>query len=140
MRDSRSVEHKGIVEKVDDKLIRVGFTAHSACSGCHAKGVCSLSEVESKFVEIKQDGRDLKVGDRVDILLQQNQGFRALWLGYVLPFIVMVTTLIIVVAATDREGLAGLVGVAVLLPYYLGLYFLRDKVREKFEFKIRKTE
>lgn len=140
MRDSRPVEHKGIVERVDDKLVRVGFTAHSACSGCHAKGVCSLSEVESKFVEVSNDGSGLEVGDKVDILLQQRQGFRALWLGYVLPFIIMVSTLIVVVTITDREGLAGLIGIAVLVPYYTVLYLLRGRIREKFEFKIRKTE
>jgi len=139
MRDSRSVEHKGVVEKVDGAMVRVGFAAQSACSGCHAKGTCSLSEVDAKFVEVKNDSMELNVGDSVDIILQQRQGFRALWLGYVLPFLIMVTSLIVVVAITDREGLAGLIGISVLVPYYLGLYILRDRVREKFEFKIRKT-
>ncbi len=139
MQDNRSVEHKGVVEEVNDDQIRVGFISHSACSSCHAKGVCSLSEVENKYVEVRNGGSEFKVGDNVDILLQQRQGFNALWLGYVLPFILMVLTLIIVMAITEREGLAGLTGVLVLLPYYLGLYFFRDKVKEKFDFKIRKT-
>ncbi len=139
MRDNTSVEHKGVVEKIDGRIIRVGFVSHSACSGCHAKGVCSLSEVENKYVEVIHDGSELIVGDSVDILLEQKQGFTALWLGYVLPFIVMVLTLVIVMATTGREGLAGLSGVLILVPYYLVLYILRDRVREKFEFKIRKT-
>ena len=119
MQDSRSVEHKGVVEEVNDDQIRVGFISHSACSSCHAKGVCSLSEIENKYVEVRNDGSEFKVGDNVDILLQQRQGFKALWLGYVLPFILMVLTLILVMAITEREGLAGLTGVLVLLPYYL---------------------
>jgi len=139
MRDNRSVEHKGVVEKVNDNIVRVGFVAHSACSGCHAKGVCSLSEVENKFVEVNSDGNSYEVGERVDIILQQKQGFHALWLGYILPFIIMVTVLIVVIAITEREGLAGLMSVGILIPYYFVLYFLRDKVKEKFEFKLRKT-
>jgi sigma-E factor negative regulatory protein RseC len=139
MRDKGSVEHKGVVEEVNDNLVRVGFVAHSACSGCHARGVCSLSEVENKFVEVRDDDNSYKTGDRVDILLQKSQGFRALWLGYILPFILMVAVLLIAVAITGREGLAGLLSVGVLVPYYLGLYILRERVKQKFEFKIRKT-
>ena len=139
MQDNRSVEHKGVVEAINGKVVRVGFAAHSACSACHAKGVCSLSEVESKFVEVKNTGREFTVGDAVDILLQEKQGFRALWLGYVLPFLIMTATLILLVLATGREGLAGLSALGVLIPYYLGLYLFRGKVKEKFEFKIRKT-
>ena len=51
----------------------------------------------------------------------------------------MVTTLIIVMAVTEREGVAGISGVLILMPYYLGLFLFKDKVKEKFEFKLRKT-
>jgi len=139
MRDNSSVEHKGVVEEINGDVIRVGFVAHSACSACHARGACSLSDVESKYVEVERKGTEYIIGEKVDILLKQKQGFKALWLGYILPFIVMVLTLIIVMAVTDREGLAGLAGISILIPYYLGLYFFRDRIREKFEFIIRKT-
>ena len=139
MRDKTSVEHKGIVEEINDQVIRVGFVSHSACSGCHARGACSLSDVESKYVEVNSKGGEYSVGENVDILLKQSQGFKALWLGYVLPFLIMVFTLIVVMAISNREGLAGLAGISVLVPYYLGLYFFRDRVKEKFEFIIRKT-
>ena len=139
MPNNNSVEHQGVVEKVDENQIRVGFVSHSACSGCHARGACSLSDVESKYVEADSKGIEYVVGEEVEILLKQRQGFKALWLGYVLPFIIMVLTLIVVMAVTEREGLAGLAGIFVLVPYYLGLYIFRDKVKEQFEFIIRKT-
>lgn len=139
MPNNSSVEHQGVVEKVDGSQVRVGFVSHSACSGCHARGACSLSDLDSKYVDVNSKGNDYYVGEKVDILLKQRQGFKALWLGYVLPFIIMVLTLIIVMEVTDREGLAGLAGISALVPYYLGLYIFRDKVKEKFEFIIRKT-
>ena len=139
MPNKSSVEHQGVVEKVDENLIRVGFVSQSACSGCHARGACSLSDLESKYVEVANNGTEYAVGEKVNILLQQRQGFKALWLGYVLPFIVMVLTLIIIMEVTGREGLAGLAGISVLVPYYFGLYLFREKVKEKFEFIIRKT-
>ena len=73
MPDDRSVEHFGVVEKVSDQIIRVGFVSHSACSGCHAKGACSLSDVESKYVEVNNNDTGLQVGDAVNIILQQKQ-------------------------------------------------------------------
>jgi len=139
MRSKASVEHKGVVEKISDSVIRVGFVSHSACSGCHAKGACSLSDVENKYVDIKNEGGSYQPGEPVDIILEQKQGFRALWLGYILPLLVMLTTLLIVVAITGREGLAGIIAVLILIPYYVLLYLFRNKVKEKFEFKIRKS-
>lgn len=140
MRSIGSVEHDGVVVDVTDRKIRVDFIAKSACSGCHAKGACALSDVESKFVEVNNEGTLLEVGNTVKIILQQKQGFRALWIGYVLPLFLMVTTLIIVLSISGREGLAGISGVLILIPYYLALYFRKDKIREKFEFILKKTE
>jgi len=89
MSDKAVVEHKGVVQEFDSEMIKVGFVSHSACSACHARGACSLSEVEDKFVEIANNRSDIKIGDEVNIVLQQNQGFKALWFGYVLPFLVL---------------------------------------------------
>lgn len=139
MRSKASVEHKGVVEKISDSVIRVGFVSHSACSGCHARGACSLSDVENKYVDIKNEGGSYLPGDPVDIILEQKQGFMALWLGYILPLLVMLAALLIVVAITGREGLAGIIAVLILMPYYVLLYLFRNKVKEKFEFKIRKS-
>src|SRR5210317_1608689 len=100
MPKNSSVEHQGVVEKVDESLVRVGFVSHSACSGCHARGACSLSDVESKYVEVERGDNEYVIGEKVNILLQQRQGFKALWLGYVLPFIIMVVTLISIMSLT----------------------------------------
>ena len=53
MRARASIEHLGRVESICDNLIRVGFVSHSSCSSCHAKGVCAVSDVDSKYIEVK---------------------------------------------------------------------------------------
>lgn len=138
--NQQSVLHRGVVESIVGERVRVRFVAHSACSGCHAKGVCNLSEVENKFVEVPQRNLDLTVGEEVDILLERNLGLRAVLFGYVIPLILLLLALILVYEFTEREGAAAIAGIAILIPYYLLLYLLRNRLSRSFHFVIRKTE
>lgn len=138
MQEAASVEHRGIVESITDKIVRVGFVSHAACSSCHAKGVCSVSEVESKYVEVKTTVSNWEIGETVLILLEKKLGFKALWFGYVLPLIVMLAGMIICYAVTGKDGLAGLVALGLLIPYYSLLYIFRGHLKNTFQFTLKK--
>lgn len=138
MQDNTSVEHRGVVESFTNNIVRVGFVSHASCSSCHAKGVCAISEVDSKYVEVKTTGSSWEVGESVLIILEKKLGFKALWFGYVLPLLVLLSGLIITYAITGKDGLAGLVALGVLLPYYLLLYLFRDSLTNKFQFTLKK--
>lgn len=140
MRNRTTVEHSGIVESLDNDRVRVGFVSHAACSSCHARGACSLSEVENKFVEVTDPEQAFQPGEKVMILLEQQMGFKALWYGYVFPLVIMLTALILVYALTARDGLAGLVALATLVPYYLLLFVFRSALRKKFAFRLKKLQ
>ncbi len=73
-------------------------------------------------------------------MLKKSLGFKALFLGYILPFLLLVITLFTSLTITKNEGLAGLLSVGVLLPYYLGLYFFRKKISNTFIFEIEESE
>lgn len=138
MQDNTSVEHRGVVESFTNNIVRVGFVSHASCSSCHAKGVCAVSEVDSKYVEVKTTGSSWDVGESVLIILEKKLGFKALWFGYVLPLLVLLSGLIITYALTGKDGLAGLVALGVLIPYYLLLYLFRDFLTNKFQFTLKK--
>jgi len=138
MRENTSVEHRGVVESFVNNIVRVGFVSHAACSSCHAKGVCAVSEVDSKFVEVKSAGSNWEIGESVIILLERKLGFKALWFGYVLPLLVLLAGMIITYAITGKDGLAGLVAIGVLIPYYLLLYLFRGFLTNKFQFTLKK--
>ena len=116
-----SVEHGGFVESIVDGVVRVGFVSHSSCASCHAKGACSISDVESKYVEVKST-EEWNIGENVKIILEQKMGFKALWYGYIVPLLVLVSGVIVTYAITGKDGLAGLVALGLLFPYYLLLY------------------
>ena len=50
MQENRTVEHEGIVSEINDKEIKASILSSSACSGCHAKGVCGMAEAKEKIV------------------------------------------------------------------------------------------
>lgn len=140
MEQGSTVAHEGIVESISGSRVRVRFVAHSACSECHAKGVCSVSGSEEKFADVTNILPGLSVGDKVDIILAQSQGFKAVWYGYGLPLIILLSVIFIFYAITGRDGLAALVGMGSLIPYYLVVFLFRKRITRSMEFRLRKTE
>lgn len=134
--NSTSVQHTGVVDEIHGSHVRVRFTAHSACSSCHAKGACSLSELETKYVEVKNTSYDLQVGDKVQVLLENKLGLKAVWYGYVIPLLLLVGTMTLTISVLNDEGLAALLSIGILVPYYLILYLLRNRLSETFRFSL----
>lgn len=133
------VRHRGVITEINNDWIKVSIVAQSACASCHAKGFCGVSEMVEKVVEVKNSGRyDQKVGDFVNVTMQRKQGTKAVFYGYFLPFLLLMATLIISLEMVGNEGIAGLIALGILVPYYLGLYFLRDRIRQGFEFHLEK--
>ncbi len=133
-----SIKHNGVIRTMDNNKYYVSIVAKSACAACSAKGACNVTEIKEELVEVYKGGTDnYKIGDRVEILMEKSQGTRAVVLGYILPFVLLLVTLIISLNVFDDEGIAGLLALGILAPYYILLYYLRDQVNDSFVFKIR---
>lgn len=138
MSNDYAVEHQGIVESHEDGKVRVRFIAHPSCSSCHARGACSLSEQDTKYVDADTAGLDLHVGEEVEIMMEPSMGLRAVLYGYLLPLGVLMATIILVYLLSGSEALSALLGIGVLVPYYAGLYFMNDRLSRSFRFRVRK--
>ncbi len=112
----------------------------SACSGCHAKGACSVSDYQDKEIEISNFSNNYIAGQEVTILFKESAGFTALFYGYVLPFILVLSTLVVSVSITNNELFAGLLSLAILIPYYITLYFLRHLLKKVFNFEVEEIK
>ena len=138
MSNSKSIEHKGRIDFIDNDKINVSILAVSGCASCHAKGVCTAADMQEKSIEIYDFTNQYQVGEEVNVVLKQSLGFRALFLGYVLPFILIFLILIILTLITNNEAISGIGALSILVPYYIILYALRNKIRKKFTFSIKK--
>lgn len=136
---NQNIEHDGIVKEINDDKIVISILAQSACSSCHAKGICSVADAEEKLIEIQgHDTGDIKIGEIVKVFYRQELGFRALFLGYVLPFLILFSVLIISIIFSGREGFSGLLALGSLIPYYIILYLSKNKINKTFTFSIKK--
>lgn len=131
--------HKGTVASIDDGLITISITSQSACASCHAKGTCTSADVKEKEVHIYNHKGKVEVGDQVLIGCKQELGIKALFLGYLLPFLLVLSILIIATIFTDREEIAGISALAVLVPYYFIIYLFKDRIKKTFSFSIEKV-
>ena len=132
-----SIMHTGIIKSIDKNKINVTILSQSACSGCHAKSMCTVADMKEKVIEISKKSRDnYKIGDQVTVVMERSMGPKAVFYGYFFPFLVVLISLIVLISLTGNEGLAGLISLVLLIPYYFMIYLLRDKLKKKFEFKI----
>jgi positive regulator of sigma E activity len=127
--------HKGIVQKSENKSVLVVITAQSACSGCHAEGICTLSGSEEKVIEVT--GKyNVKPGDEVTVHMKQKSGYTAVLLAYLIPLATIITSLIILIFLKMSELTAGLLSIAMLIPYFFILFLFRKRINEKFIFTL----
>jgi len=137
MSAKENITHPGIIDKISSDSVFVKILAMSACSSCHAKSMCSVAEIEEKIVEVKkEDGREYQEGQNVTVAMQKSLGGKAVFLGYLLPFLLLIGVLILVLSLTGNEGIAGLSAIVVLIPYYWLLYMLRNRLKKTFSFRI----
>lgn len=131
------ITHQGFVHSAKNGMVRVKIINMSACASCQVKGVCTASESEEKIIDVPTD-KNYKIGEKITIASKTANGFKALWLAYVLPFLLVLFTLIIFTSLKYSETQAGIFSLSVLIPYYFLLYVFRNKLKKKFTFEILK--
>jgi len=131
-----TINHEGIVQRNFGNSVLVRILARTACSGCHTEGGCKISKNEEKIVEI-YGNYNVTEGDPVTILMKPSVGYAALFLGYILPLISVLLSLIIMISSGFSELIAGLVSISMLLPYYFILFLFKKRISEKFVFTLK---
>ncbi len=138
MSTSEIIEHPGVVLKVHENNLEVMMQTQSACAACHAKGACSAADMQEKIVTVRKSLNDAyQTGQQVTVLMKRELGTLAVFFGYIFPFLVMLITLIVLIINDFSEGIAGLAAIVVLVPYYLILYLMRDRLNDKFVFAVK---
>ncbi len=132
------ISHSGIVESVAGDCVKVRILQTSACAACKVAAHCNASESKVKIVDVLhvRDAASLKVGDQVMVCASRDVAGRALLLGFGLPFVILVAILVIVLQLSGNEGFAALAGIGALIPYYVGLWLCRDRIRQKLAFQL----
>jgi len=132
-----NIKHEGIVSKISENGITVSLKGNVNCEGCKAQSACGVSDSNDKEIEIANPTQSFQLNEPVDVVLKRELGLKAVFWAYVFPFILMFLVLIIS-SLFLKEWVAGLISLAVLIPYYLMLFVLKDTFQKAFQVSILK--
>jgi len=133
-----NITHSGIVSKISNEQIEISLEGNIHCEACNAKSACGVSESNTKIIEIQKDERSFEVNENVNIVMQNSMGLKAVFLGYVFPFILLFVVMLVTVSFLE-EWLAGLLSLFVLVPYYLLLYLNKNLLKKVFTISVYKN-
>lgn len=131
------IKHEGVVSRIADNGIVVSLKGNINCEGCKAKAACGVSESNDKEIEIFDVDHNYQLNETVNVVLEKQVAFKAVFWAYLFPFILVILTLIIA-SFFISELIAGLLSIAVLVPYYSMLHFLNDSFKKTFKVSILK--
>ena len=135
------VSHTGIVEGIADGCVSVRILQTSACAACKVAGHCNAAEAKEKMVDVWcADAARYAVGQQVTVAASMAVARKALVLGFVMPFLLVVAVLVTVLYLTKNEGTAAMAALGSLIPYYLLLWLYRDRIQRDITFQIIETE
>ena len=133
------IKHRGIVEKVEGAHVVVRIVQTSACAACSAKGLCNASESKEKQVDVYEAGASYRIGEEVVLCGSTSMGMRAVFLAFGIPMLLLLFALFVTMRVTDGDALvSSLVALFAVVPYYLVIYFMKDKLNRTFSFTIEK--
>ncbi len=134
------VKHTGVIVRKQGNTVYVKMTVNSACSECHARGVCGVDESKEKIVEVEcASVEEYNIGEKVEVALQSgSMGAKSVVLAYVVPFFLLTVALALAIVAGASEGMAVVISLVCVAAYYLVLYFMQDRIKNNIKFKIIK--
>ena len=134
---SNKISHSGIIHSITDGCIRVQIVQISACAACKVASHCNAAESKIKIVDVMSNNTSgYKVGQEVTVWASKDVANRALMLGFGIPFLLLICVLMVALKLTGNEGIAALAAIASLVPYYVALWLMRDKIQQHISFNL----
>lgn len=134
---SDNIKHSGIIETIEEGHICVRILQASACGQCVVSSHCHASGAKEKLIDVYETPtKNRKKGDQVTVVASTKTGARAVMLGFGVPFILLLAVLFTTMGLTGSEPIAAITALCSLIPYYILLYSLREKIRGKITFWI----
>lgn len=139
--ETQPICRDGIVRKIEEGHLLVEITVSSACGECRAKSICMPSERKQELVEAQNPyHQEFVVGEVVTLNLQSSSGRKAVILGYLMPFLVLLASFLLTFLFTDKEWIPVLVSLVCTFLYFVVLYRFKNRMDEQFTFYVTKKE
>jgi positive regulator of sigma E activity len=134
------IEQKGIIEDISDGTVKIRVQPLAACDSCQAKSLCNIKGNRDNLIELTEKSGSFSVGDTVNLMVEKSAGYNALFLGYLLPLIIVLVSIVVLLGTGLSEIIAGTASLLMLVPYYLILYSLRHIIKKKIKISFIKSQ
>lgn len=132
------ITHKGRIVAIDPDITTIEIIAESACASCHAKGLCGLGEEKVKQIQVRTSAwTPRQVGDEVEVVLKKSMGYKAVFIAYGLPLVVLFVALMLLGALGVGELWAGLGALGAVAVCYFVLFLFRNKISKEYSFFLK---
>jgi len=132
------IRHEGVVLSTDGKMAHVAIVQASACQACKAQSMCLSSENQQKEMDVIML-EPMQAGDRVEVQVQEHLAWKAVFLAYILPFVIMMIMMLLLLRFTPwGESIIGGISLGSIALYYLLLALFKHRLRKYFTFTARK--
>ena len=134
------INHRGIIEYINGKHIKVRIVQSSACASCEAKAICSSSESKEKVVDIYvNSSENYAIGEQVNVCASETMGRNAVILAFVIPLIVMIICITLSIRYLMINELISIaISLMFLALYYWILSMSKNRISKEFSFWIEK--
>lgn len=132
------IGHVGIIKSISEQTIEVTIISRSACSACHARGACGMSEMQEKVITAIRPSFPIETGEKVMVYAAVKNAVYSVMLAYVVPSVILLVLLGSLTAEGYSELTAAIGAIGGLALYFLILYLCRKKIGEKIKFSIEK--
>ena len=132
------IKHQAKVIEMTPEFTTVEIQVSSACSECHAKGLCGMSETQEKVISLPTDPyATYNVGDQVQLCTRMSMGMKAVWISYVIPLAVLMILILSLSGIFENEALCGLAAIGGVGIYYFIIWLFRNRLKNEFTFYIK---
>ena len=132
------IQHTGEIIDITPDFTTVKIIASSACSACHAKSLCGMSEEQEKIIMLPTDPYAThNIGDKVQVATKMTMGLKAVWISYVIPLAVLMILILTLSMVIDSQAVCGLSAVGGVALYYFVIWLLRSRLENEFTFYIK---
>lgn len=132
------ITHKGRIVAIDPDITTIEIITESACASCHAKGLCGLGEEKVKQIQVRTSAwTPRQVGDEVEVVLKKSMGYKAVFIAYGLPLVVLFAALMLLGALGVGELWAGLGALGAVAVCYFVLFLFRNKISKDYSFFLK---
>lgn len=133
------IRHDGVIESVNGSHVQVRIVQTSACAGCKVAAHCHTAEAKEKLIDVADGTGRWQVGQPVVVTASSSMAGKALLIGFGLPLLLMLVVLTVLIAAGCSEGMTALLMLGALIPYYIIVWMLRNRIARTISFRLEEA-